>query len=219
MEKISNVGEKTFLNVGSGPFYVDGYVNIDASPTLLLSKMPGLVPIAKFLRILPSHTVQWDRRIKYLNAKRFKANDATVSAIYSSHFLEHVPYFVAEELIERWFEMLEPGGLIRLALPDYDAILSKYIQNSSDSNSEAWKEFEGALLSYPLDRQNPIAQMLHKSFGHIHFWHPTKAALWDMLSRLPFRSIEFMEFRSSKLENIESLEHRGEFTFYIEAVK
>ena len=82
------------VNVGCGPHGRPGWVNIDARPH------PGVTCI-------------FDAR------KRLPFEDGAVRILFAEHFLEHLdfgeeaPLFLAE-----CFRCLEPGGVVRLVVPD-----------------------------------------------------------------------------------------------------
>jgi predicted SAM-dependent methyltransferase len=57
--------------------------------------------------------------------KTFK--EETVELIYSSHMLEHLSYKDCKEALRRWYKVLLPGGVLRLAVPDFDALCRRYV--------------------------------------------------------------------------------------------
>jgi len=46
--------------------------------------------------------------------------------IYACHSLEHADYKEADAALKRWFEVLKPGGVLRLAVPDMEAHFAHY---------------------------------------------------------------------------------------------
>jgi SAM-dependent methyltransferase len=92
------------LHLGCGHIHIDGYCNID-----ILS--------------LPSVDIVDD--VKKLN--KFSANYA--DSIYACHVLEHFPHSDIVPILERWFEVLKPGGEIRISVPDIDRIVKIYVEN------------------------------------------------------------------------------------------
>lgn len=48
--------------------------------------------------------------------------DDSVSEIYASHVLEHLPFGGAGDALNEWFRVLAPGGLLRVAVPDLEII-------------------------------------------------------------------------------------------------
>jgi len=50
----------------------------------------------------------------------------TVELIYACHVLEHVPRNQTLDVLREWRRVLKPGGLLRLAVPDFRAIARLY---------------------------------------------------------------------------------------------
>lgn len=63
----------------------------------------------------------------------FKGNE--IDLIYASHFLEYLEPKKAEYLLCRWLHVLRPGGKIRLAVPDFMAMMQLYIDGQYDLQS------------------------------------------------------------------------------------
>lgn len=53
--------------------------------------------------------------------------DNTFDAVYSSHVLEHLTPTDGERLVQQAFRVLKPGGIIRIAVPDLEAICREYL--------------------------------------------------------------------------------------------
>jgi hypothetical protein len=89
------------LNLGCGHVMLDGYVNIDAR------ELPGVDVVAD-LRSLP-------------------IDEGTVDEIYAAHVIEH---FSDEEidrfLLPHWRSLLAPGGVVRIVVPDAEAMLQRH---------------------------------------------------------------------------------------------
>src|SRR5581483_5912767 len=57
--------------------------------------------------------------------KNFKNESADL--IYCCHCLEHVKKTDALKALKRWFEVLKPGGLLRVAVPNIEEACKHYI--------------------------------------------------------------------------------------------
>ena len=50
----------------------------------------------------------------------------SVELIYASHVLEHFGRNQIEGVLREWFRVLRPGGVLRLAVPDFAAVVDVY---------------------------------------------------------------------------------------------
>ena len=89
------------LHLGCGTKHLSGYTNID------IRYLPGVDEV---------------NNIRFL--RNYKEN--TVDEIYACHVLEHFGRWEYKEVLRRWFEILKPGGRLRLAIPNFSAICSYY---------------------------------------------------------------------------------------------
>lgn len=89
------------LHLGCGKRYLPGYTHID------LSDYPH---------------IDYNQDIRFLC--NF-ANDS-VDLIYASHVLEYFDKKETDEVLKEWYRVIRPNGIIRLAVPDFDALLTIY---------------------------------------------------------------------------------------------
>jgi len=52
--------------------------------------------------------------------------DGSVDLVYSSHSLEYFDRVEAERVLAEWYRVLKPGGLLRVAVPDFDKLAQIY---------------------------------------------------------------------------------------------
>ncbi len=91
------------LHLGCGDKHIDNYINVDARA------LPG-VDVVDDVSTLVS----------------FKENAATL--IYVSHVLEHFGRNEYIKSLQRWYDLLQPGGILRIAVPDFGQIVNHYNQ-------------------------------------------------------------------------------------------
>ena len=89
------------LHVGCGEVHLSGYENID------IRFLPGVdeVDNAAYLR---------------------KFKDKHITEIYACHVLEHFTRWEVKNVLRRWYNLLQPNGLLRLSVPDFQAIAFAY---------------------------------------------------------------------------------------------
>ncbi|MBI3902362.1 MAG: methyltransferase domain-containing protein [Nitrosomonadales bacterium] len=61
--------------------------------------------------------------------ERLLLDDASVSLIYASHVLEHFGRNEYKAVLEEWFRVLKPGGILRLSVPDFAACAAIYYES------------------------------------------------------------------------------------------
>lgn len=107
------------LHIGCGPIYLDGWTNIDWG----------------------SH-FRTDLCINCLDLDKHFAAES-VERILSVHHLEHLTYPTGvQSFLAQCYKVLQPGGVMRLALPDLRLIATAYV-NGSDLKEIYGEHFKG----------------------------------------------------------------------------
>jgi predicted SAM-dependent methyltransferase len=92
------------LNLGSGETPIPGFVNVDA-----LESAPGVDVVADIGQRLPY-------------------DDDAADLIYASHLLEHFPTADVPRLLAEWRRVLQPGGVLLVAVPDLEVVASMLVE-------------------------------------------------------------------------------------------
>ncbi len=90
------------LHIGCGGKRIDGFLHIDIMP------ISG-VDYVSDARVLP-HA------------------DGTIEMIYASHVLEHFGRHEYAAALREWYRVLRPGGVLRLAVPDFACCAALYVE-------------------------------------------------------------------------------------------
>lgn len=149
-----------YLNLGCGITYDERWTNVD-----FVSTGPGVI----------AHNL--------LSGIPFA--DASFRVVYHSHVLEHFPKAKAKEFLSECYRVLEPGGIIRVVIPDLEQIARNYItflEQSLSGNEEARKKYEwtviemldqmvrneggGEMLKYVADTSKKNDEFLLSRNGH-----------------------------------------------------
>jgi predicted SAM-dependent methyltransferase len=106
---VDNESNGLKLHLGSGPFNLQGWVNIDAR---------------QYKHI---HICKED-----FDLKEFV--DSSVSEIYMCHVIEHFSFAESKCLLINLKKKLAKNGVLRISVPDFDKIVNIYNKNKSDLN-------------------------------------------------------------------------------------
>lgn len=96
------VNNQIKLHLGCNDRKIHGYINIDGRVEVKPDKVEDVFT-------LPS----------------FEKN--TISVIYLCHVLEHASRADAQQAISRYYDLLQEGGVLRISVPDFDALCRHYI--------------------------------------------------------------------------------------------
>lgn len=131
------------LNLASHDVRVDGWLNVD-------------------IQNFPAVDIVCD--IRYLDI-RIKAD-----VIRASHVLEHLWPCETEHVLRNWYEHLKPGGMLFVAVPDFDWVVRYYLEHA-DSTLMWWEsgfdikvmtEIYGAFFALP-DGGDAIKYARHRA--------------------------------------------------------
>jgi len=206
------------LNLGCGLQAPDGWVNIDRSVNLMLDRTPLVKKALRAARVLqPAHMVDWPRNIKMVNVlKPFPYQQGQVEAIYSSHMLERLYYDQALGVLRECHRVMQPGGVIRLALPD-GREWARLLIDSAPDDAEAGFKFSDNLHMQPFHAPSRRERLVSKFASGPHRWQPTVALVTRMLQDGGFTDVRECSFLDGKLPDLASVEHR-EKGLFVEAL-
>jgi predicted SAM-dependent methyltransferase len=148
------------LHLGCGDKHIDGYINIDC-------------------RFLP--TVDEVQDVTIL--RKYKNN--SINVIYASHVLEHFKRWDYKYVLNRWYELLGEGGILRIAVPDFEQIVNHYVKHKN------LRELSGLLYG---------GQDYEKNFHH---WIWDFQTLKEDLIDVGFHSVYRYDWRKTEHNQID----------------
>ena len=78
-------------------------------------------------------------------SKRLPFKNGTFDIIYSSHVLEHVPWYLVEQVLKEWVRILKPGGQLEIWVPDGLKICKAFVDAELNGDnyidSDGWYKF------------------------------------------------------------------------------
>jgi SAM-dependent methyltransferase len=193
------------LNIGCGTSGIDGWVNIDNSPSILLSRLP----LGK--RIF--RTPDWPRGVRRADVrKRIPFPDSSVSYIYSSHTFEHFTWEESCAVARECFRVLKPNGVLRIVVPDLGIMVRDYL--SDTSNPMASHRFISRLILTA-----NLRDIVHAGAHHKQMFDGR--SLVHMLQGVGFPAPELTAFGISRIREIAEieLESRRSESLYVEATR
>ena len=176
------------LHVGCGKVKLENWINMDARP------LPDSVDI------------RWDIR------KKMPIADSTCEFIYTEHLLEHLTVREGTFLLAEFYRLLQPLGVVRIAMPSLDYIVRKYI--SPDWNHQDWLTWE----EYRHIRtRGEMINIAFRSWGHK--WLYDAEELRRRLTDAGFSVIRDCAWGESEHPLLRKLESRPDSILICEASK
>lgn len=182
------------VNIGSGGTGLPGWINIDAR----------------------SHHA--DVYIAYDIRRPLPFKDGQVKRIFAEHVIEHIDFRNdIPALFSEFRRVLEPGGAVRIIVPDLARFLSAYVHNSN----EEFKALGWDLNKLPSDIYTPmhvLNHMFHQSGEHLFGWD--FETLRFALHRSGFADIRKQSFRASVDPDLAiDQPHHAPYSLIVEAIK
>lgn len=210
------------LHLGCGTTVARGWINMDKSPSVWLSRAPRFRKLLGAMRILteaqvagmPPGVVSADV------SRHIPVADAVASAIYSAHMIEHLAHWRARRFLEECHRVLCTDGVLRLATPDLGLLISDYLGGSSPfqigrmTRGEAFCE---EFRPYQDLQTNFLRYWSHRMFaGDTHQWLYDFDSLQSLLLDTGFSKVTRCSYRAGELPDLENVEHR-ERGLFVEA--
>jgi predicted SAM-dependent methyltransferase len=106
--------------------------------------------------------------------------DRSVETIYACHVLEHFMRREAKQVLAEWFRVLRPGGILRLAVPDFSALVDEYVENRQ----------LGTVIGPLLGRQDGLYNFHHNVYDMATLSTELRAAGFTHIHRYDWRECE-----------------------------
>ncbi len=207
------------LNIGCGTDAIDDWINLDASWGARLAKHPILRNILKRFNIITAAQLEtlWRSDIFIHDVRKpLPFKDDFLSAIYTSHLLEHLYLEEAKQLLKECFRTLKNGGVLRVVVPDLKAIFLEYsgkkIFHDSLTNNNKINIADRLNMRLSMRNPNPPSGSIVfriyatlKDF-HSHKWMYDADSLIKYFELSGFANVKLMQFRKSRINGIEDVE-------------
>jgi len=194
------------LHLGCGLVTPDGWVNIDGSWNAWLAKHSWLRSLALWAKVLPKRwaDIDWNPNVFVHDLRKpLPWPNGSISAIYASHLLEHLYREEAVRLLKECLRVLEPGGVMRVVVPDLRHIVEQYIK---DGDADRMMERLGMRPAEP-PSSNVFVRLYHaiKDF-HSHKWMYDAPSLMRLFIQVGFVDVVQQGVFKSRIPHIEEVE-------------
>lgn len=192
------------LHIGSGPYNLDGWINLDIFPAQLSTNVLWGLPFT----------------------------DGQCRFVFLSHLLEHLFYPTdAMGLLQDIYRILEPGGIVRIVVPDIEQCLRAYQDSNKDffdKRVEHWGAGDGNatrlehFLSYAGVGPDPAWLFEAHKFGYDFetLERALQRAGFSVIQRSNFMGSEHAALQVDKHSQVASAKFgKDYYSLFVEAIK
>lgn len=179
------------LQIGAGLDGPTSWMNVDASPTLWLQRLPMVgVLLQRLLQPRFSAAVVPGDVVRGL-----RLPSGSVQAVYSSHVLEHLAFEDLELALVEIHRVLAPGGVFRSVLPDLACDVQRYLASAEGDRASAF--MRSTLLGLER-RERGLRNGIRAWLGNSrHLWMWDYQSMATRLSAAGFHEIRQAHFGDS----------------------
>lgn len=214
------------VNLGCGPKAVKGWINLDKTWKVYLTRFPVLKIPLRFLtalglasKINPGEEIPVELGVRRHDvAKGLPFKDSEVDYIYSSHMLEHLSRDKADFVLRECYRALKSGGVLRLVVPDLGLLIDEYIQGKQAGDATAADRFVTSVNLSDIKHSKPL---LNRILGTGHQWIYDFDSLAHRLYDVGFKEVKKCKARKGEVPDLQLLDE-GELhpdSLYLEAKK
>ena len=173
---MAGIPEGPWLNVGSGPSSPSGWISFDGSWQARLAGYPALAQIGR--RTLGIDIGHWPKGVRHRDIRRgLPYATGSVAVVYASHILEHLHRGDTVRFLTHVRQLLKPGGVCRVVVPDVHAIVTWYLANRDEPPAGKTRSSSDLLMGMLMLRApdaragNPVLGLVRRAADlHEHKW-------------------------------------------------
>jgi hypothetical protein len=155
-----------YIQYGCGLCAPEGWMNFDASYTLLFERIP-LVG-----KLYTKNRQRFPASVRYGDiVKGLPLPAGSASGIYASHVLEHLAYEDCVQALRNTHRLLSPNGIFRLVVPNLEVAARHYLAMYGQHSPFAAETLMEEMCMGKRTRPRGLVSL-------IHTWLNTSAHLW-----------------------------------------
>ena len=198
------------INLGCGSSPTEGWRNFDGSPSVKLAKRPFATAALRIMGLVNAQNLEYIHFIKTTNIEyanvtgKLPLPDNSCDVVYSSHMLEHINPLDVANFLNESMRVLQPGGIIRLAVPDLRRKAEEYI-----ASGNADEFMKSTMVSDVWSNLGTLAGRLRfaiKGDPSAHKWMYDGVSLRNLLEQNGFSECEIMPEGTTKIKDPGSLD-------------
>lgn len=210
------------INIGCGKTPTDSWLNFDNSPAIMMANSPFIYYMFKkfnFLNKEQIKNIEWNKKNKILFAdakKKIPLPNDSVECIYTSHMIEHLSQEESVSFLKEALRVLEPGGILRVVVPDLKRAVNSYIQTQ---DADAFMK-SILLAPPPLNTIKQKISLFFTGYRH-HQWMYDEKSLSKLIKGAGFSQVFVHDAGETNILNHENLNlyERSKDSIYVEGLK
>lgn len=208
------------LNVASGVFVMEDYINIDNSAFLMLTPYYFFLKpfLKKSYRVRVEEFIDAKKKTKLLRSdcrKPLPFPHNSVDHIFCSHFLEHLYKNDALDVLKGFHRILKKDGTLRIVVPDIEVYVNHY-----KATGDADEFIEGTTLSWPR-RPSFLFRLFSVvgGFGLTHLWMYDRTSLTKLVEGAGFTIIPLEQTPAPTVESYKMVTQKMDVNLHLAAIK
>lgn len=200
----------TYVHYGCGFSVGKGWINFDASPTLRLERLPVMGP---FLARHSGNGRRFPSSVRYGDiVSGLPIPKGSARGVFASHILEHLSYDDCLVALQNTHDMLQPGGIFRLVVPDLETRARRYLEAVEGGQTGANSEFLRLCHLGQQRRPRSFMGRLRMIYGHSnHLWMWDEPSMRARLMEAGFAEVRRCQFGDCSDPMFSRVEEEGRF--------
>ena len=211
-----------YINIGCGAHPIKGWINYDYNKFIFIARIRILRYLCNHLKFIPEGYKRFmekvvEDNIRFANAGKYiPEKDNSIETLYFSHILEHLDKEETHQFLKEAKRILVLGGIIRVVVPDFDKLISDYLESN---NPEKFIDDSCLVGEKPKSLLKKIQYLIQGHGWHFNMYN--KTTLIDLFRKYEFKEIEIISPGETRIKHVDGLDlfAHSDCSLYLEANK